>query len=293
MAGSCFSEHISEKMLQNGFHVQSNPWGILFNPISLARMTDQLIDTTNISDSILPIKRDDYWYSLHQHSQIFGSSEDELRANITQLTLQASEKFKDAETYVVTFGSAFVYEYKDKEDTIVANCHKISNTLFTKRLLEIDEIVGIWSELILQMLEKKIIFTVSPVRHSKDGLMENNMSKSILILAIRELLKLFPNQCFYFPSYEIVVDELRDYRFYKNDLVHPNEMAVNYVWEKWCECFYDLKTLEISKAFHLVYLFAQHRTKDRDNSAYVSKLTELKLSLQNRFDYLNYAILNI
>jgi hypothetical protein len=256
MAGSCFSEHISEKMLQNGFHVESNPWGILFNPISLALMTQKLITPKDNSEYLLPIQREKNWFSLHQHSEISGNTEKELVNKVNQLTENASNKFQDSEVFIVTFGTAFVYEYLEKGNVIVANCQKVPNNLFQKRLLEIEEIVESWSKLILQIPHKKIIFTVSPVRHSRDGLAENNMSKSILIITIQQLIKKFPLQCFYFPSYEIVIDELRDYRFYKDDLVHPNEMAINYVWEKWCESFYDSKTLEISKSFHQVYLFS-------------------------------------
>lgn len=293
MAGSCFSENISEKMLQNGFYVESNPWGILFNPISLALMTQKMLIPTSISDAVLSIKRENLWFSLHQHSQINSSSEEDLINKVNQLTIHASQKFLKSDIYIVTFGTAFVYEYLEKDKVIVANCQKVSNTSFSKRLLEIDEIVESWSNLILQMPDKKVIFTVSPVRHSRDGLSENNISKSILILAIQQLLKKFPNQCFYFPSYEIVIDELRDYRFYKDDLVHPNEMAINYVWEKWSECLYDLKTLEISKAFHQLYLFSQHRSLVGNNSDHFSKLSEMKISLEKRHNHLNYTSLHL
>jgi hypothetical protein len=293
MAGSCFSEHISEKMLQNGFHVESNPWGILFNPISLALMTQKLITPKDNSEYLLPIQREKNWFSLHQHSEISGNTEKELVNKVNQLTENASTKFQDSEVFIVTFGTAFVYEYLEKRNVIVANCQKVPNNLFQKRSLEIEEIVDSWSKLILQIPHKKIIFTVSPVRHSRDGLPENNLSKSILIIAIQQLIKKFPLQCFYFPSYEIVIDELRDYRFYKDDLVHPNEMAINYVWEKWCESFYDSKTLEISKAFHQVYLFAQHRTLKENKVEHLSKLSEMKLSLENRHPYLNYSILHL
>lgn len=293
MAGSCFSKHISEKMLLNGFHVESNPWGILFNPMSLALMTQKLITPTYIYDAVIPVKREEFWYSLHQHSQICGNSEEELIGKVSQITMQASEKFNTSEVYIVTFGTAFIYEFKESQDAIVANCQKLPNTLFAKKLLKINDIVEAWSNLILQIHNKKIIFTVSPVRHSKDGLVENNISKSILILAIQQLMMKFPDQCFYFPSYEIVIDELRDYRFYKADLVHPNETAINYVWEKWSECLYNSDTLEISKAFYQVYLFAQHRSVNDNKNGHFSKLSEMKLSLEKRHPQLNYSILNV
>ena len=141
MAGSCFSEHIYEKMLQNGFHVASNPWGILFNPISLALMTQKMIEPNDLSESILPVKRDEIWYSLHQHSLINEKSEEELLNKVDHITIEASEKFKTSDIFIVTFGSAYVYEYKERRGEVVANCHKLPNTLFNKRLLEVNQIV--------------------------------------------------------------------------------------------------------------------------------------------------------
>ncbi|HUH73847.1 MAG TPA: GSCFA domain-containing protein [Chitinophagales bacterium] len=293
MAGSCFSEHISEKMLQNGFHVTSNPWGILFNPLSLALMTQKMLQPTYINDAVIPLQRDGLWYSLNHHSQVNGNTEEELFEQVNQLTLKASLDFNSSDIYIVTFGTSFIYEFKERQHAIVANCQKLPNTSFAKRLLGISEIVDAWSNLILHIPDKKIIFTVSPVRHSKDGLVENNISKSILILAIQQLIQKFPEQCFYFPSYEIVLDELRDYRFYKDDLVHPNEMAVNYVWERWCETWYDSTTLEKSKAFHQLYLFAHHRPLNGNIVDHYSKLREKRFSLKKRYKDLNYSRLNL
>ena len=282
MAGSCFSEHISEKMLQNGFQVESNPWGILFNPISLALMTQKLITPNDNSEYLHPIQREKNWFSLHQHSEISGNTEKELVNKVNQLTENASNKFQDSEVFIVTFGTAFVYEYLEKDNVIVANCQKVPNNLFQKRLLEIEEIVESWSKLILQIPHKKIIFTVSPVRHSRDGLAENNMSKSILIITIQQLIKKFPLQCFYFPSYEIVIDELRDYRFYKADMIHPNEMAITYIYEKFAATLFDEETKIITKEVQQFNAFSNHKI--------LSKSDEAKAALQLKKDQMRHIL---
>ncbi len=289
--GSCFSENISEMMSQHGFFVTSNPWGILFNPVSLARLTEKLIHPENIDDAVIPVFREKRWFSLHQHSRICSESESEIYETVEQITLQAAEDFQSSDALIVTFGSAFVYEYLDGKNEIVANCQKLPSGSFCKRLLEIDEIVEIWSKCIQEIKGKKIIFTISPVRHSKDGLIENNQSKSVLILAIKKLLKIFPEKCFYFPAYEIVIDELRDYRFFEEDMVHPALISVKYVWEKWCQCFYDHSTIEMAIEFNKLYLFSRHRPLYGDVELHRMQAFNMMKKCELCYPNMNYSVI--
>lgn len=288
--GSCFSENISEFMMQHGFFVSSNPWGILFNPVSLAKLTSKLIQPTEISDAVLPVFREKHWFSLHQHSQICTDSESEIYETVEQITLQAAEDFKTSDVLIVTFGSAFVYEYLDGKNEIVANCQKLPSKSFHKRLLEIDEIVETWSRCIQDIKGKKIIFTVSPVRHSRDGLVENNQSKSVLILAIRKLLAMFPGKCFYFPAYEIIMDELRDYRFFEEDMVHPTLVSVKYVWEKWCQSFYDPDTIKMGMEFNKLYLFSRHKPLYGNTELHKEQVFNMMKKCELCYPNMNYSV---
>lgn len=289
--GSCFSEHISELMHQHGFFVHSNPWGILFNPASLAKLTEKLICPEQMTEAVIPVFREHRWFSLNQHSQCHGGTEAELIQKITSETISASTEFQNSEVLIVTWGSAFVYEYPERNNEIVANCQKLPATRFCKRLLEIDEIVEVWSKLIKQLPDKKVIFTVSPVRHSKDGLIENNQSKATLILALKKLIQLFPETCFYFPAYEIVVDELRDYRFYQDDMVHPTLLTAKYVWEKWCQSFYDSSVQEMAMEFNKLYVFSSHKPLYGNEILHKEQVFNMMRKCELCYPNMNYSVI--
>ena len=271
LAGSCFSEHISELMARHGFHIHSNPWGILFHPVSLARlMLAVLTEEENLG--ILPVFREGRWFSLNHHSRLSAASESELGNIVREKTGEAARFYKTAQTVIITFGTAWIYEDLSSGQ-IVANCQKLPAARFRKRLLSVEEIVQEWSAVIAAAADKRLIFTVSPVRHSKDGLPENNLSKATLILAVHQLIERYPSQCFYFPSYELVIDELRDYRFYREDLVHPNDQAVHYVWEKWKAAVYPDSVLKIATTYHKLYLRSGHRSLYEEGN-HLEKLRE-------------------
>lgn len=259
LAGSCFSEHISELMARHGFHIYSNPWGILFHPASLARLMRSVLTGEESDADTLPVFREGHWFSLNHHSRLSAASEAQLCDVVRDKTLEAASFYKTAQTIIITFGTAWVYEDL-ASGKIVANCQKLPAARFRKRLLSVEEIVREWSAVIADAADKRFIFTVSPVRHSKDGLPENNLSKATLILAVHQLVDQCASRCFYFPSYELVIDELRDYRFYKEDLVHPNEQAVRYVWDKWKAAIYPDTVLEIGTAYYKLYLRSGHRS---------------------------------
>ncbi|MCO5232882.1 MAG: GSCFA domain-containing protein [Chitinophagales bacterium] len=292
LLGSCFSENISQLMLQNGFFVQSNPWGILYNPVSIALFLKSVIHP-ELDLPILPIFREDKWFSLHQHSNISSNTEEELKSEIFSITKKAIATYHQTDIITITFGTAYVYEYLEKNKQVVGNCQKLSMSKFNKRLLEVEEVVNIWSEILKTIENKKIIFTISPVRHSRDGLIENNRSKATLILAVQKLIDLFPEKCFYFPSYEIVMDELRDYRFFKDDLVHPSELAIQYVWRKWQSVFYTEETIKISNQFFKLFQFAQHKPSEGTELKHWDVFDKMKEECYKQYPDLNFPFLRI
>ena len=236
LIGSCFSEEMGNKMKSLKFNVLQNPTGILYNPASICQALTSTIE--NRKQTVADIfELNGLWHSWHYHSIFSGIDKNEVLNNINQAQSDAHEFLKKSTYLVITFGSAFRYQLTNKKKT-VANCHKAPADWFDKSLMPVDSIINDMKN-ILSLLEEfnpglKIIFTVSPVRHVKDGVVENNRSKSRLIESIHSIVET-NDHCFYFPSYELVTDVLRDYRFYKNDLVHPNETAIEYVFEKFCD----------------------------------------------------------
>ncbi|RZV54352.1 MAG: GSCFA domain protein [Flavobacteriaceae bacterium] len=236
--GSCFAEHMADRMKYFLFDIYSNPNGIIYNPISLANVLENVISDYRYQQHDL-IKNEDVWYSWNHHHLIYHQSEGELLNQLNNKKASARKHLAKSHFLMITFGSAFAYQYNLSEN-IVANCHKIPGTSFTKIRLGIEEIVKRWQSLISDLTERnpklQIIFTVSPVRHIKDGLIENQKSKSILLLATDQLVQKF--ECVhYFPAYEIMMDDLRDYRFYASDMIHPSQDAVDYIWNRFIDTY--------------------------------------------------------
>tara|TARA_R110001592_G_scaffold29262_2_gene106291 strand:- start:1686 stop:2657 length:972 start_codon:yes stop_codon:yes gene_type:complete len=243
LMGSCFSQNIGNKLKEAKFKTNNNSFGTIFNPISIGQNLSRLIDNQLYTLKDIYNYQDEKLVNFNNQnsshlvdSTLFLEKENELLINDIN-------SFKQSQTIILTLGTAWVYKWKEI-NKIVANCHKIPNLNFTKRLLSVEEIVETYTLILNKLGDKNIVFTVSPVRHSKDGLHENNLSKSTLHLAIYELTKQFKN-CHYFPAYEIVIDELRDYRFYKEDMVHPTEQAINYVWDKFGETYFEQSTSDL------------------------------------------------
>jgi hypothetical protein len=274
LIGSCFSENIGEKLKDRKFNIRSNPNGNLFNPFSIQTALLQLIQDEKINSKIF-LQRDSTYYSFLHHSSVNASAEKELITKINSMTEKSASFLKSCHYLFITFGSACYYHHKTLNCT-VANCHKQSALTFEKRLAKTDEIVQEYRSLIKKLNvfnpALKIIFTVSPVKHLKDGVIENNLSKSTLLLAVHQLVSENTN-CFYFPAYELVNDDLRDYRFYKEDLAHPNQQAIDYVWDKFSDCYFSPKTKQINEEFYKLQLALNHR-KMEENEAESEKLNE-------------------
>jgi hypothetical protein len=243
--GSCFSDEMSEKAKFHGLNVKANHFGTVFHPSLLSQFISDSIDGV-VEERIF--NRNDVFLSWDANSSVFDFSENELSTKIKDLRAGFVTELKSAKALFVTFGTAWVYRKLD-DNNLVANCHKISSDQFSKELKEIDEMYEEWKSTIDKIRtvnkELEIVFTVSPVRHSKDGLVENNQSKAILIELVRRLTIDF--QSSYFPSYEIILDELRDYRFFKLDRVHPSEEAIEYVWKKFEACFCSEETILLNQ----------------------------------------------
>ena len=253
--GSCFAESISERLRRAKFSVTTNPFGVLFNPLSIASAIDRMADTRAFAVCDIREGKEGF-FSFDAHSSLDGKTQTEIFANLNQAVAQGSKVLHEADWVILTFGTAWVYEHNGR---VVANCHKQPAKEFERRRLSVEEIVEQYCKLFEGVLrDKTVILTVSPVRHLGDGLQENSVSKAILRLAVEELVAKYEN-AHYFPSYEILIDDLRDYRYYADDLAHPSKMAVDYVWERFCEYALTDKARELLPQIEQIVSAAEHR----------------------------------
>ena len=254
MLGSCFSDEIGAQMAQRGLNVTVNPFGTLYNPLSIAQ-------AINSQFSILNSQLIEYgglWHSMMHHGSFSRPTKEATEQAVKDSVEMMQRALDEASVIIVTFGTAWVYEMNGE---IVANCHKLPESSFTRRRLSVDEIVEAWKPIIARFPDKHWIFTVSPIRHIRDGLHENQLSKATLQMAIEQLSSLEgrPGGVCYFPSYEILLDELRDYRFYADDLVHPSSLAVEYIWERFANTFCTPQTRNEMNIRLKQYKYTQHR----------------------------------
>ncbi len=280
LLGSCFTEHIGVKLTNHKFNVTTNPFGIIYHPISLANSLNKVTNNSTYSVNDL-IQYNGQWLSFDHHGCFSSFSSNDCLKNINNILHFAHEKLKTTKTVIITFGTSWVYEHVE-DRKIVANCHKIPSTQFAKRLLSIDEIVSEWSKLIEKINHLNFIFTVSPVRHINDGLHENNISKSVLHLSIHQLTQKFVN-CHYFPAYEMVIDELRDYRFYNEDMIHPSQQAINYVWNKFSETYFNTNTKLINVQLEKIIQAIQHKPFNPDSELH-KQFVDDQLKLVEQFN---------
>ena len=264
--GSCFAENISERLAKAKFSVTTNPFGVLFNPLSIADAIERLDDTRAFAVCDIKAGRENF-FSFDAHSSLDGKTQTEAFANLNRAVAQGGKALHESDWVILTFGTAWIYE---KEGRVVANCHKQPASQFSRRRLSVAEIVERYDALFEGVLrDKKVILTVSPVRHMGDGLQENSVSKAILRLAVEELVAKYEN-AHYFPSYEILIDDLRDYRFYGNDLVHPSEMAVDYIAEKFFEAALSDDAQQLMARIGKVVQAANHRPANPHSDKYRS-----------------------
>lgn len=264
--GSCFAENIAQRMRRAKFRIASSPMGTLFNPASIASSIDLLADKHTISDEELQYANE-LWFSYDFHSSFSVMDKQIALKSMQQSINQGAEALTNAEVIIVTFGTAWVYRLKSN-NKVVANCHKQPQALFNRELLTIEEIIASWGRLLDSTLKgKQVIFTISPIRHLSDGLEQNSLSKSTLRVAIAELVAKYDNAQ-YFPSYEIMNDELRDYRFYAEDMTHPSSLAIDYIWQRFTQTAISEESCNLMDRIAKISQAVSHRPFNPQSEAY-------------------------
>ncbi|MFV0467607.1 MAG: GSCFA domain-containing protein [Dysgonomonas sp.] len=289
--GSCFTENIGSCLQQNKFDVNLNPFGVLYNSASICQ-------ALNFSFSDRTIGQEDIFSSQGAyHSFLFHSSFSDANTAscLDKMNNSLQNLRKNISSYdvlFITFGSAYVYIH-NKTNNIVSNCHKLPAGDFTRKRLNVDEISREWIRVIGLLREKnprlKVVFTVSPIRHWSDGAHENQLSKSILLLSIDKLQQSLDG-IYYFPSYELLLDDLRDYRFYSEDMVHPNSLALKYIWEKFSAAFFETHTIQIMDEWTKIARAIEHRPFNEHSKEHQHflKQTLLKLhTFQDKYPYID------
>lgn len=258
--GSCFSNNIGDILYKNKFQTLINPYGVLYNPKSIYNSLEFIIKNKKFKQSDL-FYYNNNWISFNHHGSFSGNNADKVLENINLKNNLANKFLKISDFIFITFGTSYTYKLIET-NKIVANCHKINPNKFERELLSVENIFSDYKKIINKLKyfnpKLKIIFTVSPIRHLKDGLHQNQISKSTLILAINKINKEFSNT-YYFPSYEIINDDLRDYRFYKNDLTHISNFAINYIWEKFTQFYFKNSTIAYLEKINKIIKAVNHK----------------------------------
>jgi hypothetical protein len=269
LIGSCFTEHIYDRLAQHKFRVLGNPHGILFNPLSVASSLDSYIDDKVYGQDEL-FQLNELWNSWDHHTRFSHIAADAALAGINESQQQAGAFIKKADWVIITLGSAFQYYLKDGGKP-VANNHRAPAQWFEKRLLSIEEIVAALGNTLHKLFAANpfanVLFTISPVRHIRDGVVDNNRSKARLIEAVHQLCDSH-DKAHYFPAYELVIDILRDYRFYDIDFVHPNYMATTYVWEHFVRSCVAADAQELMQQVHEITTARSHRSRFPETEAH-------------------------
>ena len=282
LLGSCFADNIGAKFEEHYFQTTINPFGTLYNPASIAK---GVLDMGYGPSGMGLVEHNGLWHSMMHHGSYSGVDKEEVIARCEESRIQMREALQQASVVIVTFGTAWVYEY---EGEVVANCHKLPANQFIRRRLTVNEIVDMWQPIIASMPDKHWIFTVSPIRHIKDGLHENQVSKAILLQAVDRLISMSLSYNLstetlhrsYFPSYEIMLDELRDYRFYAEDMVHPSAVAVDYIWQRFVETYMTTDTQQEMRILHKLWRDRHHRFLHPDSPEAEQFAEHIKTRLQ-------------
>ena len=289
--GSCFSDNISQKLSNGGFSVEANPFGVLYNPISIKNAFDILLKDKVFTEEDL-FENNGLYHSFLHHGSFSNTNKAEVLKQINISVIKSSSFLKESDYIFITLGTAYAYRHVETNQ-VVSNCHKVSAKAFEHYLLSLDEIVSEYKDLLSNLKTQnpniKIIFTVSPVRHWKDGAHENQISKSSLHLAINELQKRF-DFVHYFPSYELVMDDLRDYRFYANDMIHINSQAVDYIYRYFQESFYSEGTIKAEKQVLKLKQALNHRpfnSETKEHKEFVRKTSEKIEAIKKAYPEIN------
>lgn len=293
LLGSCFAENMAEKFEYFKFQTTTNPFGIIFNPFSIEKLVNRIINKTEFTEKDI-FFHNDLWHCYEIHSQLSNSNKEEFLTTLNALISSTNKQLTSSTHIIITYGTSWVYRNIESNE-IVANCHKVPQKHFTKELLSIETIKNSIQNTI-QLIQKinpncNIIFTVSPVRHIKDGFAENTLSKAHLVASIYNVLQVSPLgiKGQYFPSFELMMDELRDYRFYADDMLHPNQTAINYIWEKFNDVWIHpetFKTMTLVDTIQKGLLHKPFNPQTQSHQAFLEDLEGKKQTLQNQFPHI-------
>lgn len=293
MLGSCFTENTGAKLERYLFDVTINPFGVVYNPLSIKNSIYALLHKEKYAPADLQ-QQNELWFSFDHYTKFSDPDPDAALDKINRAFIPAKIKLATAGHLLITFGTAYVYALKET-GRVVSNCHKIPAAQFSRRILPVEEIVQQTGEMVEALLAvqpgMKIILTVSPVRHIKDGFTENQRSKASLLLAAGQLVTLFPETCSYFPSYEIMMDDLRDYRYYANDMLHPNEQATEYIWSLFRDSNISDEAAGVIEQLEPLLNAMNHRPLHRNTkawSAFENAIREKRRKLKNDFPFLQW-----
>ncbi|MEN8125334.1 MAG: GSCFA domain-containing protein [Bacteroidota bacterium] len=282
--GSCFTENIEKHFKYYQFKNNTNSHGILFHPIAIENSINDCTQNRNYKEKDL-YHFNELWMSFSHHTKFSDENNRVVLKNINKQIRQTNLALTKASHILITLGTSWVYRFENS-DELVANCHKIPQKYFKKELLSVSQIIRSLENSIAKINSVNpntvILFTVSPVRHLKDGFAENNLSKSHLISAIHRVID--NKQIFYFPSYEIMMDDLRDYRFYKSDMLHPNEIAMEYIWEKFKNTWIDERSFQLMDEIESIQKSLQHKPFQRSSKKYLEFLSKLEHKIKILID---------
>tara|TARA_R110001583_G_scaffold112186_1_gene261470 strand:+ start:12520 stop:13464 length:945 start_codon:yes stop_codon:yes gene_type:complete len=289
LIGSCFSENISKKLNYFKFNTFSNPFGILFNPIAIEKLITNAINLKEYTAKDI-FQLNERWHCFDAHSDLSAISKNELLENLNSEIKATHKKLKEASHLIITLGTSWVYRFIES-DSIVGNCHKIPQKKFSKELLSVKKIITSLENCIALIKSINptinITFTVSPVRHLKDGFVENSQSKAHLLSAIHQVTT-NRNNIYYFPSYEIMLDDLREYRFYNSDMIHPNETAINYIWEQFKQVWISENSIAIMNEVETIQKGLAHKPFNPNSEQHQKFIVSLNRKIQDLEN--NYTI---
>ncbi len=292
LLGSCFSDNIGQKLSYHKFESILNPFGILFHPKAIESVIKNALCKKKYTEKDV-FFLNERWQSFEAHSKLSSSSKEKVIEQLNKASVSINKAVKNSTHFIITLGTSWVYRSNESGE-IVANCHKVSQKKFKKELLSVAEINKSLS-LIISLIKEinpsiSFIFTISPVRHLKDGVIENQQSKSHLISALHQIIPIHKNS-FYFPSYEVMMDELRDYRFYKEDMIHPNQIAINYIWEKFYENWLSDEALELKKEVIKIQRGLEHKPfnpNSEGHQQFLSSLQEKIETLKKKYSHISF-----
>ncbi|MFV8334489.1 GSCFA domain-containing protein [Flavobacterium sp. RSP29] len=293
--GSCFAENMGDKFQYFKFQNTINPFGIIFNPVSIEKLIDLVVSGKQFTENDI-FFHNERWHCFDVHSDLSNSSKEGLLASLSAIIKSKNQQITESTHFVITYGTSWVYR-NIESDSIVANCHKVPQKQFKKELLSVEEIKKSITNTVKLIHsvnpDCNIIFTVSPVRHIKDGFVENQLSKAHLISAIHSILN--SEQCKlnteYFPSYEIMMDELRDYRFYAEDMLHPNPVAIDYIWKLFKETTLSETAFAVMDEVESIQKSLQHKPFNPNSESHLkfeSKVREKITKLENQYSFMKF-----